>query len=408
MTIEMCADLCTSYRYFGLEASEECFCDNSMENPGWYIKTIIDDCQLSCRGNLSQKCGGYWRISVYIYIQYLGCYTDDESRMLDQHTWNLLMTLQMCIDLCSGFEYIGLQYLYHCLCGNSLGDSDAYYKVAEINCQFRCGGDTSQICGGIWKNSVYKIPPRPTTESMTSVESSIVTTTELTTPGRSTIKTTELTTLGRSTMITTELTTPRRSTMKTTELATPRTSTAKNTELTTPGRSTTKTTELTTPGRSTMKTTELTTPRTSTVKTTEFETIKTSTVTTEPTVKTISSYTILKQSEITTVQPSSSRKCFCPCSKVGKGKWDFVRGMNRTLDELREILKADLDLMKKELTVNKSNTTRMRRSKISAPDDRVSAASVGYVGVVFICLITVFICFLDMLGCLVNKFKKRS
>ncbi|CAG2204406.1 unnamed protein product [Mytilus edulis] len=161
-------------------------------------------------------------------------------------------------------------------------------------------------------------------------------TTKLTTPGCSTIKTTELTTPGRSTMKTTELTTPGRSTMKTTELAPPRTSTVKTTKLTTPENE-----DLTTPGRSTTKT-----------------------------------------------------KCLCPCSKVGKGKWDFVRGMNLTLDELREILKPDIDLMKKELTVNKSNTTRIRRSKISAPDDRVSATSVGYVGVVFICLITVLICFL--------------
>ncbi|CAC5426526.1 unnamed protein product [Mytilus coruscus] len=109
-----------------------------------------------------------------------------------------------------------------------------------------------------------------------------------------------------------------------------------------------------------------------------------------------------------TTQAIGQHECLCPCSKGERGKWDFLRGMNLTLNELRKILKPELDLMKKELRINKSNTTRMRRSKISALDDRVSATSVGYAGVVFICLITVIIVCIDMIGCNVTKFKNRS
>ncbi|XP_071146989.1 uncharacterized protein [Mytilus edulis] len=141
------------------------------------------------------------------------------------------------------------------------------------------------------------------------------------------------------------------------------------------------TTDMTTTGHSTMQTTEMTTPEQYTVQITEMTT-----------------------PEVTSVEPLA---CLCPCSTNRNGKWDFLRGMNLTLDQLREVMKPELDLMKKELSVNKSNTTRMRRSKMTAPDDRVSATSVGYVGVVFICLITVLIVFIDIIGCFVAKFKRR-
>ncbi|XP_052083478.1 uncharacterized protein LOC127720764 [Mytilus californianus] len=215
-----------------------------------------------------------------------------------------------------------------------------------------------------------------------------------------TVPTTKMTTPGHSSVITTEMTTPTQSAVKSTEMTTPGHSTVKTTEMTTPRQSTVKSTEIITLGQSKVSSTDMTTPGNSTIITLQITKPGASIVTSMKTTK------MLEMSEVTSVQPIRPLECLCPCSKVGKGKWDFLHGMNLTLDQLREILKPELDLMKKELSINKSNTTRMRRSKISAPDDRVSAASVGYVGVVFICLITVIIVFLDMLGCIVTKFKK--
>ena len=89
------------------------------------------------------------------------------------------------------------------------------------------------------------------------------------------------------------------------------------------------------------------------VTSTELTTPEKSTVTTEPTVKTSALSTdwtvttLLKKPEVTTVQPISPLECLCPCSKVGKGKLDFLLGMNLTLDQLREILKPELDLIKR-------------------------------------------------------------
>ncbi|CAC5422107.1 unnamed protein product [Mytilus coruscus] len=182
-----------------------------------------------------------------------------------------------------------------------------------------------------------------------------------------------------------------------------------------PGHSTVKTTEKTTPRQSIVITAKQTTLDQSEVSATDMTILGKSPVTTLQITKpgvskltTMKTTTILGKSEVTSVQPISQLECLCPCSQVEKGKWDFLRGMNLNLDQLREILNPELDLIKKGLSINKSNTTRMLRSKTSAPDDRVSATSVGYVGVVFICLITVIIVFIDMLGCIVVKSKKRS
>lgn len=182
-----------------------------------------------------------------------------------------------------------------------------------------------------------------------------------------------------------------------------------------PGHSTVKTTEKTTPRQSIVITAKQTTLDQSEVSATDMTILGKSPVTTLQITKpgvskltTMKTTTILGKSEVTYVQPISQLECLCPCSQVEKGKWDFLRGMNLNLDQLREILKPELDLIKKGISINKSNTTRMLRSKTSAPDDRVSASSVGYVGVVFICLITVIIVFIDMLGCIITKFKKRS
>ncbi|XP_063410701.1 uncharacterized protein LOC134693733 [Mytilus trossulus] len=219
------------------------------------------------------------------------------------------MTLEMCTESCHGHRYLGLQNSNECFCGDSLGDPGVYKKKNENQCNKPCLGNSAQMCGDAWRNSVHEfitatIPPT----IMTTGEQSTVAIAEMTTK-RQSVTTAELITLG--------------------------------------------------------------------------------------------------QSEITTTDMSTQLECLCPCSTIRKGKWDFLRGMNLTLDQLREVMKPELDLMKKKMSVNKSNTTRMHRSKISASDDRISATSVGYVGVVFICLITVCIVFIDILGCFVAKLKRH-
>ncbi len=53
-----------------------------------------------------------------------------------------------------GFLYAGLQNSNQCFCGNSYGEHGA----APIeDCKSECKGNSEQICGGSWRNSIYSV-----------------------------------------------------------------------------------------------------------------------------------------------------------------------------------------------------------------------------------------------------------
>ena len=52
-----------------------------------------------------------------------------------------------------GYKYAGLQYSEECYCGNSGYDR---YGVGD-GCNQTCSGNSDQICGGAFRNSVYLI-----------------------------------------------------------------------------------------------------------------------------------------------------------------------------------------------------------------------------------------------------------
>ena len=62
-----------------------------------------------------------------------------------------------CKDHCktNGNTYYGTQYGKYCACGTARPDDSA--KASESACSMTCPGDTSTICGGHFKRSVYEI-----------------------------------------------------------------------------------------------------------------------------------------------------------------------------------------------------------------------------------------------------------
>ncbi|CAG2233631.1 unnamed protein product [Mytilus edulis] len=62
-------------------------------------------------------------------------------------------------------------------------------------------------------------------------------------------------------------------------------------------------------------------------------------------------------------------------------KWGHLKELNLTKDDLKEMMKEELNQMKSNLTIDPKNISASIRKRISARDDRPSAASVGYVGV---------------------------
>ncbi|CAG2233599.1 HMCN [Mytilus edulis] len=76
-------------------------------------------------------------------------------------------------------------------------------------------------------------------------------------------------------------------------------------------------------------------------------------------------------------------------------KWGHLKDLNLTKDDLKEIMKEELDDLKSNLILDSKNISATIRKRISARDDRPSAAYVGYVGVVLLLIPLVILISLD-------------
>ncbi|CAG2200541.1 HMCN [Mytilus edulis] len=76
-------------------------------------------------------------------------------------------------------------------------------------------------------------------------------------------------------------------------------------------------------------------------------------------------------------------------------KWGHLKELNLTKGDLKEIMKEELDELKRNLTINFKNISATIRKRICARDDRPSAASVGYVGIVLLLIPIVIIISVD-------------
>ena len=74
----------------------------------------------------------------------------------------------MCVCVCAAvrvgggqatgvpFKYFGMQAGHACFCGDSFGSQG---KVADAQCGQPCLGNSSEMCGGAWLNSVWATQP---------------------------------------------------------------------------------------------------------------------------------------------------------------------------------------------------------------------------------------------------------
>ncbi|EME89605.1 uncharacterized protein MYCFIDRAFT_128488, partial [Pseudocercospora fijiensis CIRAD86] len=63
MTLETCANFCSSYQYFGTEYGSECYCGNSFSAGA--NRTSDSDCNMLCSGATNEFCGAGDRLTVY-------------------------------------------------------------------------------------------------------------------------------------------------------------------------------------------------------------------------------------------------------------------------------------------------------------------------------------------------------
>jgi len=90
-------------------------------------------------------------------LKYQGCYEDRNQRMLNVRNPDMPRdnSPQVCGNLCyeKGFNYVGLQNKRECFCGNKMRN---YAKKPDRDCDQRCPGNSSQACGGYWRQNIWE------------------------------------------------------------------------------------------------------------------------------------------------------------------------------------------------------------------------------------------------------------
>ncbi|KAK7993333.1 hypothetical protein PG989_006714 [Apiospora arundinis] len=178
MTIDSCQEFCTKNNYplAGVEYGRECYCGRFLQPPAGYI--YQKDCNMPCKGNGDQMCGGNSRVSIFNNTNFRG---PSAMKAIPDSTWqyvscfmeplygraltNLVkaddrMTVPMCTQACqgAGFAFAGLEYGRECWCGADKSDDleDASDPQCAMQCDMPCGGDANAICGGRGAIGIYK------------------------------------------------------------------------------------------------------------------------------------------------------------------------------------------------------------------------------------------------------------
>jgi hypothetical protein len=65
LTVEKCVDWCAGYKYAGLEYASQCFCGNTVAADRAPVAGILGNCNMKCKGDDGQYCGGPNALSLY-------------------------------------------------------------------------------------------------------------------------------------------------------------------------------------------------------------------------------------------------------------------------------------------------------------------------------------------------------
>ncbi|CAG7848507.1 WSC domain-containing protein ARB_07867 {ECO:0000305} Flags: Precursor [Serendipita indica DSM 11827] len=167
MTVDACVGFCAdqNYMYAGTEYSRECFCGHAIENNAG----PAGECSMMCNGDASQVCGDGYKLSLYKYgiapqplasyngYSYQGCYTDTvvARSLANQLAYSGALTPAKCLDACKaqGYAYCGLEYAHECFGANVNSGTVA---SDATTCNMACSGDSSALCGGGNRLTLYR------------------------------------------------------------------------------------------------------------------------------------------------------------------------------------------------------------------------------------------------------------
>ncbi|KAF7311441.1 Glycoside hydrolase [Mycena kentingensis (nom. inval.)] len=200
-----CQAVCQS-RGYGIAAVEygnECYCGNSFTSQP--ANAAASDCNMKCAGDSSQKCGAGYRMQVYVrststatsttattttatttatttttptttaattttavttttaattatggWALATACAVDTSPHRLNAYSTTLSTnTPANCQAVCQGRGYsiAAVEYGNECYCGNSFSSTPP--TAAAADCNMKCAGDASQLCGSGWRMQIY-------------------------------------------------------------------------------------------------------------------------------------------------------------------------------------------------------------------------------------------------------------
>ena len=81
MTVEMCAEYCAPYQYFGVEYSRECYCSNTHDADS--VAAPDADCSFACAGDATETCGAGMRLDLYVNNAYTSYNPSNSARPIE-------------------------------------------------------------------------------------------------------------------------------------------------------------------------------------------------------------------------------------------------------------------------------------------------------------------------------------
>jgi len=149
------------------ELCEIQWCDQGMEViprnvasfSGYVIGAHLDSTEYKCAKLPAQPktvkiAGGIYLVEDQATYEYQGCFEDTLSRNLEIHALRTGATPETCRALCSDNAFFGLQGASHCFCGNR---NELGARKSESECNMACHSEPSTMCGGLWRNSIYRV-----------------------------------------------------------------------------------------------------------------------------------------------------------------------------------------------------------------------------------------------------------
>ncbi|KAK6068607.1 WSC domain-containing protein [Seiridium cupressi] len=166
MTDQGCILFCMDrgYPFAGTEYGAECYCGEKVDEAA--TKATDSECSVACAGDATLACGGGNRLSVFT-----GPVSEpvppapidgwaDAGRTLTYGAQVAggasAMTNELCTAACStaGYSLAGTEYSGECYCGDVYSNGGA--QVSN-GCNMVCNGNTSEVCGGSNRLSVWSL-----------------------------------------------------------------------------------------------------------------------------------------------------------------------------------------------------------------------------------------------------------